>query len=134
MLNGLNMRPCPFGKSILTGCAGCSKAAKRNIAERELVACSSDTAHERCVALRDLLRNSFAFALGRPHIDGPLPHAQEMRMQCGGLTGLQLVLDDKGERIDIDCLLTRAQQKFGELMDFPCSDIVRLANLHYKPR
>ncbi len=134
MLTGLNERPCPFGKSILTGCAGCSKAEKRNIAEREVVACTSDTAHERCIALRDLLRNNFTFALGRLHIDGPLPHAQEMRMQCGGLTGLQLVLDDNGERIDIDCLLTRSQQKFGELADFPYSSIVQLANTHYRGR
>lgn len=134
MLTGLNGLPCPFAKTILTGCAGCSKAEKRNIAEREVVDCTSDQAHERCIAFRDLLRHNFTFALGKLHIDGPLPHAQEMRMQCGGLTGLQLVLDDNEECIDIDCLLIMAQQKFGELADFPYSKIVQLANTHYKGR
>jgi hypothetical protein len=134
MLSELNGRPCPFAKTILTRCAGCSKAEKRNIAEREVVACNSEHAHERCIALRDLLRHNFTFALGRLHIDGPLPHAQEMRMQCGGLTGLQLVFDDTDEVRDIDELLIMAQQKFGELADFPYSQIVRLANIHYKPR
>jgi hypothetical protein len=124
MLSELNGRPCPFAKTILTRCAGCSKEEKRNIAEREVVACNSEHAHERCIALRDLLRHNFTFALGRLHIDGPLPHAQEMRMQCGGLTGLQLVFDDTDEVRDIDELLIMAQQKFG----------VRLANIHYKPR
>jgi hypothetical protein len=134
MLSELNGRPCPFAKTILTRCAGCSKAEKRNIAEREVVACNSEHAHERCIALRDLLRHNFTFALGKLHIDGPLPHAQEMRMQCGGLTGLQLVFDDTDEVRDIDELLIMAQQKFGALADFPYSQIVRLANIHYKPR
>ncbi len=133
-LDELKGRACPFAKTILTSCAGCTKSEKRNIAERELVVCSSEPAHARCIALRDLLRHNFTFALGKLHIEGPLPHAQEMRMQCGGLKGLQFLLDDSAEVRDIDELLSTAQQKFGELADFPYSDIVRLANTHYKAR
>jgi hypothetical protein len=130
----LHGRACPFAKTILTRCAVCSKAEKRNIAEREIVACNSEHAHERCIALRDLLRHNFTFALGQLHIDGPLPHAKEMRMQCGGLKGLQHAFDGSDEVRDIDELLIMAQQKYGELTDFPYSEIVRLANIHYKAR
>jgi hypothetical protein len=125
---------CPFEKSILSSCAACSKAEKRNIAEREIVACNNAQALERCIALRNLFRINFTFALGRPHIDGPLPHAQEMRMQCGGLKGLQVMLDDSDQVADVAELLEKSQQKFGSLSDFPFEQIVRLAKTHYKFR
>lgn len=133
-MNTLNVRSCPFAKTILTGCASCSKTEKFSIAERELVACRNEESHQRCSALRDLLRHNFTFTLGRMHIDGPLPHAQEMRMQCGGLKGLQIVLDGNEGVLDIDKLLTLSLVKFGGLSDLPYSQIVRLANTRYKPR
>jgi hypothetical protein len=125
---------CPFEKTILSSCAACSKAEKRNIAEREVVACNDKEAWRRCVALRDLLRHNFTFALGKLHIDGPLPHAQEMRMQCGGLKGLQFSVDASDEVRDVAALVAMAQQKFGELADFPYSLIVQRANIVYKGR
>lgn len=133
-------RHCPFEKSVLTNCAACSKAVKHNIAEREVVACDNTEAHQRCIELRDLLRHSFTFALGKSHIDGPLPHAQEMRMQCGGLRGLQFALDvgvvqDVDDEVrDVAALLAAAQQRYGELADFPYSLIVQRASNHYKAR
>jgi hypothetical protein len=127
-------RYCPFEKSVLTHCAACSRAVKHNIAEREVVACDKAQAHERCSALRDLLRRNFVFALGRLHIDAPMPHAQEMRMQCGGLKGLQVTLDGSEEVADVDALLERAIQRYGDLTNFPYSQIVQKANMYYKGR
>jgi hypothetical protein len=125
---------CPFEKSLLSNCAACSKAEKRNIAEREVVACNDREALGRCMELRDMLRRNFTFALGRQHIDGPLPHAQEMRMQCGGLRGLQYSLDESDEVRDVSTLVAMAQQKFGGLDDFPYSLIVQRAKVAYKGR
>ena len=130
----LHSRSCPFAKTILTAGAGCSMAVKLNIAERELIVCNSEQEHHRCIAFRDLLRTNFTFALGKLHIDGPLPHAKEMRMQCGGMKGLQFVLDESEQVKDVDALLNLAQAKFGELADFPYSEIVWFANTHYKYR
>ncbi len=127
-------RYCPFEKTVLTHCADCSKAEKHNIAEREVVACGNTEAHQRCIAFRDSLRHNFTFTLGKLHIDGPLPHAQEMRMQCGGLRGLQFSLDANDQVRDVDALLEMAQQKFGGLADFPYVQIVRWSNTHYKAR
>ena len=125
---------CPFEKSILSSCAACSKEEKRNIAEREVVACNDKEALGHCIALRDLLRHNFTFALGKSHIDGPLPHAQEMRMQCGGLKGLQFSVDASDEVRDVSALVAMAQHKFGELADLPYSLIVQRANIVYKGR
>jgi len=125
---------CPFEKSILSNCAACTRSEKRHIAEREVVACSDREAQERCTALRDHLRHNFTFALGRPHIDGPLPHAQEMRMQCGGLKGLQYAVDAGDEVMDVDALVVSAQRKFGDLAEIPYMLIVQRANIVYKGR
>ncbi len=127
-------RNCPFEKSVLTHCAECSRAVKHNIAEREVVACDNAQANQRCIALRGLLRRSFAFALGKTHIDAPMPHAQEMRMQCGGLKGLQITLDGNEVVADVDVLLEQALQRYGELGELPYSQIVQLSNRYYKGR
>ena len=79
---------CPFEKSLLSGCVSCSQQNTRQIAERVVLSCHSAVSWSDCVALRDAFRLNFTFALGKSHIDGPLPHAQEMRMQCGGLRDL----------------------------------------------
>lgn len=55
-------------------------------------------------------------------------------MQCGGIKGLQVLIDESDEVGDIDGLLEAAKQKFGELEDFPYSQIIRLAKEHYKGR
>lgn len=127
-------RYCPFEKSVLTRCAACSRAEKHNIAEREIVACNDEEARQGCIALRDLLRHNFTFALGKLHIDGPLPHAKEMRMQCGGLKGLKYLLDGNEEVNDVAALLVTAQQRNGDLAELPFSLIVQRANDLYKGR
>jgi hypothetical protein len=127
-------RYCPFEKSVLTSCAACSRAVKHNIAEREIVACNDEKARGLCMALRDLLRRNFTFALGKLHIDGPLPHAKEMRMQCGGLKGLQYMLDGNEEVSDVTALIEMAQQRYGNLAGLPFSLIVQLAKDLYKGR
>lgn len=125
---------CPFEKTILANCAACSRAGKRNIAEREIVYCNNAEALGRCIELRDLLRRNFNFTLGELHIDKPLPHAQEMRMQCGGLRALQFSLDASEQVDDVAGLLELSLQKFGSLADLPYSQMVRLAKTLYKPR
>jgi hypothetical protein len=129
-----NLRYCPFEKSVLTRCAACMKAERHSIAEREIIACNNAEAHELCIELRDLFRHNFTFALGKLHIDGPLPHAQEMRMQCGGLKGLQFEMDGNDVVADVNALLVKAQQQFDDLANLPYSHIVRWAMTYYKAR
>ena len=127
-------RPCPFEKSILRRCAACSLAEKHNVAEREVVACSDQTCLERCVELHDALRHNFAFALHRRDTKEPLTHAQEMRVQCGGLKGLQFTLDGSDEIGDVAALAILAQQRYGDLASYPYSQIVQAANRYVKSR
>jgi len=107
MLSGV-VAPCPFERSILRGCAACAQSEKIQIAERELVKCRNTASHSRCSELYAHLRRSFSFALGTLRVDTPLPHAQEMRVQCGGLKGLQHTLSGGTEVENVDELLENA--------------------------
>jgi len=127
-------RPCPFERSILSRCAACSKAEKHNVAEREVVACSGEEDLMRCNGLYAAFRHSFAFALHRLHADGPLPHGQEMRVQCGGLKGLRFALDGNADVDDVNVLVFRAMQTYGDWDAFPHEAIVQWAAANYHPR
>ena len=133
MLSGV-AAPCPFEKSVLRGCAACAQAEKIQIAERELVKCRAMASHARCNELYSHLRRSFSFALGTLRVDTPLPHAQEMRVQCGGLKGLQHVLSGGAEVENVDELLENSLRRWGEMDDIPYSNVVHAAASVYKGR
>jgi hypothetical protein len=75
--------------------------------------------------LLEMLRLNSAFALKLTQVHPPLPHAQELKVQCGGLLGLQLAVDDKKEVDNIAGLVASACHKFGRLDEFPYSRIVQ---------
>lgn len=127
-------RPCAFEKAVLAKCVACRRAKRIQIAEREAVACLEPASRSRCILLHDQLRHSFSFALGTLRDDTPLPHAQEMRIQCGGLMGLQHVLSGNIEVDDVDGLLDAATRQWPELDDAPYSEIVHAAAQYYKGR
>jgi hypothetical protein len=124
-LGSINPQPCAFGKVILSRHCACSKVNKRYAAEREMVACTVDAEREQCHELLDLLRQNSAFALKLTHITPPLPHGPEMRVQCGGLQGLQMEVDGTEEVVDISALVEAARLKFGGLEQLPYSKIVQ---------
>jgi hypothetical protein len=138
----VNPQPCAFEKAILARCGACSLAERQHIAEREAVACASAPAREQCAALHVLLRQSSVFALKLTHADAPLPHAKEMKLQCGGLRGVQQALgpavavNDRGEALasaaqglplvaDVHSLVQACAEKFGGLANLPYSAIVQ---------
>ncbi len=105
--------PCPFEKALLSGCGSCALAQRRHIAEREAVACSKAEAHAACAALIGLLRRKASFALHLADVGERLTHAQEMKVQCGGLAGLRRVLDGADAVGDVG-LLVEALGRAGE--------------------
>ncbi|HHC72093.1 MAG TPA: hypothetical protein ENK54_04275 [Thiotrichales bacterium] len=125
----VNELRCAFEKAVLTRRFGCSRLARINIGEREAASCTHEPARNRCLALLERLRSSAAFALHTPHAGSPLPHAKEMKVQCGGLLGLQAILrPDEATTTgvaDIHTLIDQAQTRFGKLAEFPYGQMVR---------
>jgi len=125
----VNERFCAFEKSVLTNQCDCRQAERFCIAEREGVHCNSEQGQQRCLALLALLREQARFALrSNPEEKGALPHGKAIRIQVGGMRGLQAVLDPgqpASDQIDdVDGLIGRAVQAYGRLEALPFSEIM----------
>ncbi len=124
----LNPQRCLFEKAINARRATCPLSRRFNLADREGVACTDDAAHARCAALLPLLRRKAIFALGLTEAEGPLPHAREMKVQVGGMLGVQKRLHPErhGEQVeDIAGLLHEAAANWGDAEAWPWQAIVR---------
>lgn len=133
LYHSVNTTRCAFEKAVLTRRFGCSKLAKINIGDREAASCTDPEAQQDCMALLDLLRTNAAFVLKITHVSGSLPHAKEIRVQCGGLKGLTAAMyhpDDLGSGVrDIYGLIKDAHQLFGDLEQLPFPEIIRSISL-----
>lgn len=129
--------PCAFEKSILALKTQCSKATKKNIAEREVVTCASTADAKRCTNWLSLLRQKSQFALkisGDPVV---LPHAKEMKVQVGGMLGLCKVLEIEPGALNsapnIFQLLQNYAEKTTELENISFTEIVQEV-AHFRSR
>jgi hypothetical protein len=121
----INRLPCVFEKALLSRCAVCSLAVHHALAEREVVACTSPVARALCGRLAGLLREKSAFALKLADTRRILPHAMVMKIQCGGLQGLQQTLDPEAPAPDVHRLVRLGRERHGELEELPFSEIVK---------
>jgi hypothetical protein len=113
--------PCVFAGALQAHSASCELAAKRSLAEREVLTCTLPTAHINCETLTHLFHERATFAL-RLHPGAPLTHATELRLQSGGLLGLQKVLT--AARADVHQMVLQAQAQHGSLVELPWVPIV----------
>lgn len=124
---------CPFEKTLLGRRFGCSRATRHYIAERELGGCADVEAQARCRALLDRLHENARFVLRLTGPVGHLPHGKEMKIQFGGLLGLQAVLRGEDvaalsgeERVDdIHGTIDRAVEAYGGLGGLPYQEIIK---------
>jgi hypothetical protein len=124
----VNRQRCVFEKALQTRQAACSQSHRFCLADREGVSCTLDLAHKRCHTLVGLLRRNANFALGLPKIDSPLPHNKEIKIQVGGLLGIQQALSDEStpsQIEDVHALLTRAIELHGSLENIPFEQVVK---------
>jgi hypothetical protein len=121
----INRLPCVFENALLSGCAVCELSVGHALAERQIIACTSPVARVDCGQLAALLREKSAFALRLTSTQRILPHAMIMKIQCGGLRGLQLALDAKTGIADVRRLVLKGREQFGELAALPFSEIVK---------
>ena len=124
-----NSLRCVFEKSILSRQTMCEHAHRFCLADREGIACQLASAHKQCDALLSELRSKAIFALKLTKIDGPLPHAKEVKVQTGGVVGLSHTITDTDTQPpsleNIYALIEQAKHKFGDLDSLPYDEITR---------
>lgn len=120
----VNENFCAFEKSVLINQCNCSKAERFCIAEREGVHCLSEEGQARCLDALSILRDHATFAL-RELTEGKLPHGKAMRVQIGGMRGLNKLLNGDDSQVpDVDAILQEAIQRWGSLEQLPFSEIM----------
>ena len=127
--HSINDRRCVFEKTINSRRSTCKQAHRFQLADREGIACCSASANALCKELLDHMRSKARFALHLTSADGPLPHAREIKVQTGGLLGLQgLLHPEKSGADNIDNalgLIDAALTKFGSLESLPYDIIIQ---------
>jgi hypothetical protein len=119
---------CAFSQT-LTGdqfaCAHAEYVVRRGGAE---IACRSEKSAAQC---SDLLQRLKRDALPAFNVEDDLlsmPHSVAVKIQFGGLLGVQRLVDPglaNADRVaNIDDLVTRTEQTFGTLDAVPCEQIV----------
>jgi len=146
----VNRQRCVFEKLILLHYGNCQYAEKLLLAEREAMACQSSQAQMQCQLLLNEIRQKSRFSLHITKMDEPLPHAQEIKVQAGGIFGIQQALreentadttdlSDDNLRFDennkrpisnIFQVVEHGMEKFGDITAFPYSEIVK-SILHF---
>lgn len=133
----VNELACPFERAILGGPCACSLSQRLLLAEREAVTCTSSEARADCQSLLEQLRENARFALKLPHLEEPLPHGKEIKVQAGGMLGLQAVIypehRDEPRVDDIHDLVYWARDRFEDLDNLPYREIVKYV-VSYQPR
>lgn len=116
---------CAFARALLARQAACPLATLALEGEAERPRCAAPVASANCRTLHALFRERATFALRLPPPGAPLPHAAELRLQCGGLRGLAAALGEAaGVPADVHALVARAQREFGGLLGIPFEAVV----------
>ena len=125
--HSINPERCVFEKAINTRVCNCNKAQRFNLADREGVACKSAQGLERCSTLISQLRNKAKFVFQRIEESQVLGHTEEIKIQNGGLLGLQSLLGSDSDKSveDIDNLINSALVKFTSSDQLPYSQLMQ---------
>ena len=124
----VNRRRCAFEKVVLTHRCSCTCSTRFYLADREGISCDSGTSHGSCIRFLELLHENARFALRITTRETELPHAKEIKVQNGGLLGLQRVLrpDLASDTVsDIAALIATGNKTFGSPEQFPYREIVK---------
>lgn len=127
--SAINERRCPYEKAINSRRCNCSQSRRFNLANREGVACKSEAGNLLCNDLLNIMRQKARFSLHVTHATSPLPHAKEIKVQVGGLLGLQKLVypqaADASTVGDIYGLTNTALGHYVSLSELPFAEIVQ---------
>ena len=118
---------CQFEKALTNNKARCSYSRHFWLADREGYACKSTESSAKCGELLGMLRENSRFIFKLQQAGDKLPHNMEIRVQAGGLNGIQtLFTRSRVDGIDdIHKLVIQAETEFGSLQQLPYSRIVQ---------
>jgi len=124
---------CIFEKALLSHqgkqLATCRLSRHFCLADREGYACENSESSLKCGEFLKIAREKSSFVLKLLDVKSPLPHNMEIRVQVGGLLGLEKALNTNAEislEIDgISKILDQAEKQYGKLDELPYGEIIQ---------
>ena len=119
---------CEFEKALTNHLCKCSLSKHFCLADREGYACKSAENASICAKLLKNLRSGSRFLLKLQRTGEPLPHNMEIRVQLGGIEGLQKLLNPEraGHKVeDIVEIVRQADMIYDGIDALPYSEIVQ---------
>lgn len=116
---------CPFSAPLITHHFGCALAKEVIHRGGTEIACTQDGAQRRCAGLFERLKTAALPAFGVEDDLLSMPHSVLVKIQYGGLLGLQRLLPNAAERVDnIDALLQQATTQWGSIEAIACDSLI----------
>jgi hypothetical protein len=116
---------CPFAVPLTKGQVGCRNAqevVRRGGSEYD---CQSPAHHAVCTELFARLKREALPAFGVEDDLTLMPHSVLVKIQAGGLMGLNRLLGGATRSIeDVADLIDRVQERYGSLVQMPYADIL----------
>jgi len=119
---------CPFERAVQTVHFSCAQSQVTFTGERENIICTNLNARTDCVELVSLLKKNARFALKLAKHNPVLTHGQEMKLKCGGIQGLQEILNKPSSENDIYSLITAVLAEYRMLTELPFPQIMRVVS------
>ncbi len=119
---------CAFSGALIGKQYGCQYALEVTRREGPSIACTSEKMQQKCAVLLDKLKTAALSHFGYEDDLTQMPHSVLMKIQSGGLAGLQKHLQGASsvEAVEnIEQLVNDAEKRFGDLSAIPFSDFVR---------
>jgi len=119
---------CAFSNTLVTNQYGCAKGVQVTRRSGPDIACTSAEAHQRCERLFQKMKEAALPAFGVEDDLLSMPHSVLVKIQYGGLLGLQRLLDNGAAAPaavgDIHDLVDRAIERHGGVDAIPCQAFV----------
>ena len=116
----INTAPCAFEKGILSLKCKCDYQHLFRLADRHGVGCTDAVMQQNCCNFLNYLRKQTRFVF-KMDIDGPLPHNREIKVQNGGMQGMQQLLNKTPEDniANISGLMKKSIEAYGSIENIP---------------
>lgn len=119
---------CAFSNTLVTNQYGCAKGVQVTRRGGPDIACTSAEAHQRCERLFQKMKEAALPAFGVEDDLLSMPHSVLVKIQYGGLLGLQRLLDNGAAAPaavgNIHDLVDRAIERRGGVDAIPCQSFV----------
>lgn len=119
---------CAFSNTLVTNQFGCEKAEQVTRRGGPDIACASDGAHQRCEKLFQQMKAAALPAFGVEDDLLSMPHSVLVKIQHGGLLGLQRLLDGAAgsdEVKNVHALVDQVAGKYNSLDAVPYPALVQ---------